>query len=63
MVGRDELSQAAFGRPNGNKVDRNVDTLVSKLRRKLDPDEDIENRIKTVRNAGYIYTQPSGKDL
>jgi len=51
---RDDLSQAAFGRQNGDKVDRNVDTLVSKLRRKLDPDEAIEYRIKTVRNAGYI---------
>ncbi|HLN23581.1 MAG TPA: response regulator transcription factor [Patescibacteria group bacterium] len=61
VVGRDELSQAAFGRQNGNKIDRNVDTLVSKLRRKLDPDEGTEVRIKTVRNAGYIYVLLGGK--
>jgi len=61
VVGRDELSQAAFGRQNGNKIDRNVDTLVSKLRRKLDPDESTEYRIKTVRNAGYIYVLLGGK--
>lgn len=61
VISRDDLSQAAFGRQNGAKVDRNVDTLVSKLRRKLDPDEDIEYRIKTVRNAGYIYVLSTGK--
>ena len=60
VVGRDDLSHAAFGRQTGTKVDRNVDTLVSKLRRKLDPVEGIEHRIKTVRNAGYIYVLPTG---
>lgn len=57
-VGRDELSLAAFGRRQGTMIDRNVDTLVSKLRRKLDPDAGHEYRIKTVRNRGYIYTLP-----
>jgi DNA-binding response OmpR family regulator len=61
VVGRDELSLATFGRQDVTKVDRNVDTLVSKLRRKLDPDEGIEFRIKTVRNAGYIYTLTADK--
>jgi two-component system response regulator CpxR len=61
VVGRDELSHAAFGRQNGAKVDRNVDTLVSKLRRKLDPDEGTEYRIKTIRNAGYIFVLLAGK--
>jgi len=57
-VNRDELSQAAFGKRHGTMIDRNVDTLVSKLRRKLDPESGYEHRIKTVRNLGYIYTQP-----
>jgi DNA-binding response OmpR family regulator len=61
VVSRDELSMAAFGRQDVTKIDRNVDTLVSKLRRKLDPDEVIEFRIKTVRNAGYIYTVTAHK--
>ncbi len=60
VVGRDDLSQAAFGRQNGAKIDRNVDTLVSKLRRKLDPDDGVECRIKTIRNIGYIYLLPTG---
>jgi len=59
VISRDELSQAAFGRQTGNKVDRNVDTLVSKLRRKLDPDDKTEHRIKTVRNLGYLYALPA----
>ena len=57
VTSRDDLSQAAFGRQSGAKIDRNVDGLISKLRRKIDPDGDVETRIKTVRNAGYIYAQ------
>ncbi len=55
VVSRDELSAAAFGRQHSEGVDRNVDTLVSKLRRKLGPASDLNERIKTVRNTGYIY--------
>lgn len=62
VISRDELSSAAFGRQNGTKVDRNVDGLVSKLRRKLDPDGGVEERIKTVRNAGYIYALVPGAE-
>jgi DNA-binding response OmpR family regulator len=53
-VTRDELARAALGRQYGAGIDRNVDTLVSKLRRKLGG----EDRIKTVRNAGYLYAVP-----
>ena len=56
VVSRDELSAAAFGRQgSAGAADRNVDTLVSKVRRKLGPASDQDQRIKTVRNAGYIY--------
>jgi DNA-binding response OmpR family regulator len=55
-VSRDELSAAAFGRQFSSRAaDRNVDTLVSKVRRKLGPASDLDQRIKTVRNVGYIY--------
>jgi two-component system response regulator CpxR len=54
IVPRDELSAAAFDRHDAKKIDRNVDTLVSKLRRKLGPASDFE-RIKTIRNVGYLY--------
>lgn len=60
VVPREELSAAAFGRNLSLAVaDRNVDTLVSKVRRKLGPGIDHDQRIKTVRNVGYIYALPS----
>jgi DNA-binding response OmpR family regulator len=61
VVSRDDLSAAAFGRLGSTgAADRNVDTLVSKVRRKLGPASDLDQRIKTVRNAGYIYAAPTG---
>ena len=60
VVSREELSAAAFGRPLSTAAaDRNVDTLVSKVRRKLGLAPDQDQRIKTVRNAGYIYALPT----
>jgi two-component system response regulator CpxR len=58
IVTRDELSAAAFGRKHQANADRNVDTLVSKVRRKLGPATDLDDRIKTVRNVGYLYAPP-----
>jgi two-component system response regulator CpxR len=55
IVTREALSAAAFDRHQGVKTDRNVDTLVSKLRRKLGPAAEVEQRIKTIRNIGYLY--------
>jgi DNA-binding response OmpR family regulator len=59
IVSRDELSAASFGRQHSDGADRNVDTLVSKVRRKLGPASDLDQRIKTIRNVGYIYALPS----
>ena len=56
-VSRDALATAALGRQHGVGLDRNVDTLVSKLRRKLGADDPI----RTVRNVGYLYAAPIGK--
>jgi DNA-binding response OmpR family regulator len=66
IIPRDELSAAAFDRHDSSKIDRNVDTLVSKLRRKLGPPREFEERIKTIRNVGYLYAmtplRPAGSD-
>ena len=60
VVSRHELSAAVFGRhPSFGAADRNVDTLVSKVRRKLGPASELDERIKTVRNVGYIFALPS----
>jgi len=59
VVSRGELSAASFGRSvSVGATDRNVDTLVSKVRRKLELLTSREAPIKTVRNAGYILTVP-----
>ncbi|MEA1647976.1 response regulator transcription factor [Nitrospirillum sp. BR 11164] len=59
IISRDELSAAAFGRHHAAGADRNVDTLVSKVRRKLDATaDDGEQPIKTIRNVGYLYALP-----
>ena len=53
VLGREqilELSRARLGSPS----DRSVDTLVSRLRRKLDPPEGEPPVIKTVRGSGYM---------
>lgn len=53
VLGREtilELSRARLGSPS----DRSVDTLVSRLRRKLEPPEGLPPVIKTVRGAGYM---------
>jgi len=54
LLSRDELARAALGRVASAGLDRNVDTLVSKLRRKLVRVESIQ----TVRNIGYLYAAP-----
>jgi two-component system response regulator CpxR len=59
IISRDDLSATVFGRRHSYAADRNVDTLVSKVRRKLDPDGALDQRIKTVRNVGYIFAKPA----
>ena len=50
-VSRDALGRAALGRNASLGLDRNVDTLISKLRRKLG----AYDGIRTVRNVGYMF--------
>jgi len=59
IVAREEISVVAFGRRRSNITDRNVDTLVSKVRRKLGRTDDDEGCIKTIRNVGYLYATSS----
>lgn len=54
VVSREELAEAALGRPLA-PLDRSVDMHVSSLRRKLGPEAGGVERIKTVRGAGYVY--------
>jgi DNA-binding response OmpR family regulator len=56
VVTRETLAERALGRPLA-PFDRSVDVQVHNLRKKISapPDE----RIKTIRGVGYIYTPPS----
>jgi two-component system OmpR family response regulator len=55
ILSRDHLLNALYGRSAG-PVDRSIDILVSRLRRKVEPDPQEPTLIKTVRNGGYVFT-------
>ena len=54
VLSRDRLLDLARGRDT-RAVDRSIDTLVSRLRRKLGDDPREPQIIKTVRGAGYLF--------
>jgi two-component system response regulator CpxR len=54
VVSRDQIAQDVLGRQLF-AYDRSVDVHVSKVRRKLGPAPDGDERIKTVRGEGYVY--------
>jgi two-component system response regulator CpxR len=56
-VTRERISEQVLGRPF-DPFDRSIDMHISKLRRKLGPRPGGDERIKTVRSAGYIYALP-----
>lgn len=53
-VTRDTLYKSIFGHP-AYPMDRSLDMLVSRLRKKLGPRRDGGERIRAVRGEGYIY--------
>jgi DNA-binding response OmpR family regulator len=56
LVARDELSEAALGRPL-QRFDRSIDVHVSSLRQKLGPRPDGDSWIETVRGRGYQFAR------
>lgn len=56
VVTRETLAERALGRPLA-PFDRSVDVHVHNLRKKISAPPD--DRIKTIRGIGYIYTPPS----
>jgi len=59
IVGREELTEKVLGRKIG-PFDRVIDVHVSNLRKKLGT-LDTRERIKAVRNAGYLFVNRSEK--
>jgi two-component system, OmpR family, response regulator CpxR len=56
VIAKDDLSQKVLGRKL-SPFDRSLDMHISNLRKKLGSRSDGEERIKTIRSVGYIYTR------
>jgi two-component system response regulator CpxR len=61
VVTREQLARDALGRPLA-AFDRSVDVHLSNLRKKIGHKFAGNERIKTVRGAGYIYAHISGSE-
>jgi len=57
VISREELFREVLDR-EFSQFDRSIDNHVSSLRRKLGPQPDGRDRIRAVRNAGYLYPLP-----
>lgn len=57
IISREDLTQAALGRPM-SAMDRSIDVHVSNLRRKMGPYDGDQERIKAIRGSGYVYLLP-----
>jgi DNA-binding response OmpR family regulator len=57
VVPRKDLFRKGLDREH-SPFDRSVDVHIGHLRRKLGPLSDGSERIRTVRNVGYLYAQP-----
>jgi two-component system response regulator CpxR len=62
VITRDQLVSAVLGR-RFVAYDRSIDMHVSKLRRKLGPQPDGSDRIKTIRGVGYTYARPVAQPI
>mgnify|MGYP000324326820 FL=1 len=60
ILSRDQLLEYSRGAA-ANPFDRSIDTHISRLRGKLEPDSRRSSLIKTVRNMGYAFTAPVAK--
>ena len=59
-LSREELVLQIFDRDT-TSFDRSIDNLVSNLRKKLGAHPDGSDRIKSVRNVGYVYVSASNR--
>lgn len=55
VLSRDQIMDLMKGQ-SWNPLDRSIDNLVAKLRRKIEPDPDSPELVKTVRGLGYLFT-------
>ena len=55
VLSREQLLEVAKRRVGVDPFDRTVDVQVSRLRRKIEPEEGSPSLIKTIRGAGYVF--------
>jgi two-component system OmpR family response regulator len=55
VLSRERLLDLTHGR-NAGSFERSIDVLVSRIRRKIEPDPQNATMIKTVRSGGYMFT-------
>jgi two-component system OmpR family response regulator len=55
VLSREQLLDLTRGR-EATAFDRSIDSQISRLRRKLEPDSARPTLIKTVRSSGYVFT-------
>jgi two-component system OmpR family response regulator len=55
VLSREQLLEVARRRVSVDPFDRTVDVQVSRLRRKIEPEEGSPALIKTIRGAGYVF--------
>ncbi len=60
VIGREELFREVLDR-EFSVFDRSIDNHVSSLRKKLGPQPGGRERIRAVRNAGYVYPVPESQ--
>ena len=56
VLSREALMQFAKARMSDDPFDRTIDVQISRLRRKLETDQNGGQLIKTIRGAGYMFT-------
>ena len=61
LLSRDNLLQNVYNR-KWSPLDRSIDNLVARLRKKLEDDRNGPQMIKTVRSRGYLFT-PEVKEV
>jgi DNA-binding response OmpR family regulator len=55
VLSRDEIMDLLKGH-DWTPMDRSIDALVARLRRKIEPDNERPQLVKTVRGVGYVFT-------
>jgi two-component system, OmpR family, response regulator len=55
VLSREALLQHLHTQPAA-VFDRSIDTLIGRLRRKIEPDQRDPQFIRTVRNGGYMFS-------